>query len=271
MAKEANATVLQRVDVTPELMILRIVPDGWTLPEFTPGQFGVLGLPGSHPRHEIADPEDPLPVPSGRLIRRAYSVASSSQERQYVEFYISLVRSGALTPRLWTLQTGDHLWMGPKFSGMFTIDRVPAGLDVLLVATGTGLAPYMSMIRSELLNHRERRIGVIHGARHSWDLGYRSELTTLDRLFPGFHYMPIISEPDQEPVPWGGMTGFINERWEEGAFAEILGHRPTPEDTHVFLCGNPMMIEGMIEVLGREGFVEHTKTTPGQIHLERYW
>ena len=271
MAKEPNARVLQRVDVTPELMILRVVPDGWELPEFTPGQFGVLGLPGSHPRHAVADPDDPAPVAPDKLIRRAYSVASSSKERQYVEFYISLVRSGALTPRLWTLQTGDTLWMGPKFSGMFTIDRVPVDLNVLLIATGTGLAPYMSMIRSELLNHRDRRIGVIHGARHSWDLGYRSELSTLARLFPNFEYMPIISEPEEEPVAWGGLTGYINQRWQEGAFTEVLGYRPTPEDTHIFLCGNPKMIEGMIEVLGVDGFVEHTKSQPGQIHLERYW
>ena len=114
MATKLNATVLQRVNITPELMILRVASDGWELPEF-----GVLGLPGSHPRHELSDPEDP-PAPREKLIRRAYSVASSSLERQYVEFYITLVRSGALTPRLWTLETGHKLWLGPKFSGMFT-------------------------------------------------------------------------------------------------------------------------------------------------------
>ncbi len=270
MAKEMNATVLQRVDITPELMILRVAPNGWDLPDFEPGQFGVLGLPGSHPRHELCDPEDPPATPD-KLIRRAYSVASSSLERQYVEFYITVVRSGALTPRLWTLKTGDSLWLGPKFSGMFTIDQVPQDKDVVLIATGTGLAPYMSMIRSELLHHRDRRIGVIHGARHSWDLGYRSELSTFDRMLPNFTYLPIISEPDEEPVKWGGLTGFINHLWEQDVVQERLGFRPTTEQTHVFLCGNPLMIEGMIEVLGREGFVEQTKKEPGQIHLERFW
>ncbi len=270
MATKLNATVLQRVNITPELMILRVASDGWELPEFEPGQFGVLGLPGSHPRHELSDPEDP-PAPPEKLIRRAYSVASSSLERQYVEFYITLVRSGALTPRLWTLETGHKLWLGPKFSGMFTIDQVPEDQNVVLVATGTGLAPYMSMIRSELLLHRDRRIGVIHGARHSWDLGYRSELSTFARMLPNFVYLPVISEPEAEPVPWGGLTGFINHLWEQGVVAERLGYRPTPADTHIFLCGNPLMIEGMIEVLGREGFVEQTKKRPGQIHLERYW
>ncbi|NOZ78381.1 MAG: ferredoxin--NADP reductase [Acidobacteria bacterium] len=265
-----NAKVLQRVDVTPELMILQVVPDGWELPEFSPGQFGVLGLPGSHPRHELCDSEDP-PAKPEKLIRRAYSVSSSSKERQFLEFYISLVRSGALTPRLWTLKTGNRLWLGPKFSGMFTIDQIPEELNIVLVATGTGLAPYMSMVRTELMLHRERRIGVIHGARHSWDLGYRSELSMLHRLLPNFTYVPIISMPDEEPVRWGGLTGFINGLWEEGVIAEALGFTPTPDETHILLCGNPLMIEGMIHVLGKDNFVEQTKATPGQIHLERYW
>ncbi len=270
MPPQLNAKVLQRVDVTDELMILRIVPDGWQLPDFEAGQFGVLGLPGSHPRHELCDREDP-PARPEKLIRRAYSVSSSSKERQFLEFYISLVRSGALTPRLWTLTTGDSLWLGPKFSGMFTISQVPEEANVLLIATGTGLAPYMSMVRSELTLHRERRIGVIHGARHSWDLGYRSELSMLNQLLPNFTYVPIISKPEDEPVPWGGLSGFINTLWEEGALAQVLGYSPSPNDTHILLCGNPLMIEGMIGVLGKNGFVEQTKTTPGQIHLERYW
>ena len=115
------------------------------------------------------------------------------------------------------------------------------------------------------------RWAVLHGARHSWDLGYRSELQTLQGLFPNFDYIPVIDEPEKELIPWTGETGFVQQLWERGVIAQRWGFTPTPKDTHIFLCGNPLMIEGMIEVLGREGFVEQTKKRPGQIHLERYW
>jgi len=270
VATELNALVLQRVELTPELMILRVAPDGWELPRFEPGQFAVLGLPGSAPRHPLADPEDP-PAPPERLIRRAYSIASPPGERDHLEFYITLVRSGALTPRLWALEPGRALWLGPRIAGVFTLDRVPDEMNVVLVATGTGLAPYMSMLRADLLAHRHRRVAVLHGARHSWDLGYRAELATLDRLMDHFAYVPTISRPDEEPVPWGGETGYVQELWRRGVLEDRWGFRPTPADTHVLLCGNPAMIEDAVRILAREGFVEHTAERPGQVHVERYW
>ena len=97
-----NAIVTQRIEVAPGLMVLRVVPDGWHLPEFTPGQFAVLGLPPDAARCPGADIEDQTPRPD-RLIRRAYSIASSSVAREYLEFYINLVRSGSLSPRLFAL------------------------------------------------------------------------------------------------------------------------------------------------------------------------
>ena len=181
--KELNAVLQRRVEVAPGLMVIRVVPDGWELPEFTPGQFAVLGLPPEAPRCELADPDEEEHKP-GKLIRRAYSIASSSVAREYLELYITMVRSGALTPRLFALETGDRLWLGPKITGRFTLDEVPGDANLVLIATGTGLAPYMSMLRTMLPECGERRIAVLLGARHSWDLGYQAELVTMDRLSP---------------------------------------------------------------------------------------
>lgn len=267
---ELNARVLQRIEITPELMILRVVPDGWSLPPFAAGQFAVLGLPGSAPRHPLSDPEEPAARPD-KLIRRAYSIASSPDESEYLELYVTLVRSGALTPRLWQLAPGDPLWLGKKIAGVFTLDEVPAGADMAFIATGTGLAPYMSMLRSFLLRASDRRVAVLHGARHSWDLGYRSELQTLNRLFPNFDYLPVVSRPAEEAVPWMGRTGYVQEQWRRGAVADLWGYRPDPARTHVFLCGNPAMVDDAVEILTAEGFTEHSRKDPGQIHVERYW
>ncbi len=267
---ELNAVVSQKVEVAPGLIVVRVVPDGWELPDFTPGQFSTLGLPGSSPRVAGSDLEEKPPAPD-KIIRRAYSIASSSVGKEYIEFYITLVRSGALTPRLFNLEIGDRLWLSTKCVGLFTLDDVPPESNVILVSTGTGLAPYVSMVRSYLTPEFDRRLAIVHGARHSWDLGYRAELTTLQRVSAYVSYVPTISRPAEEPVPWSGLTGYVQDMWQEGVVGREWGFAPAPEHTHVFLCGNPAMIETMEQILSKDGFKEHKRRSPGQYHVERYW
>jgi ferredoxin--NADP+ reductase len=267
---DLNAVIQQRIEVAPGLMVIRVVPDGWELPDFTPGQFAVLGLPPEAPRCDIADLDEEEHKP-GKLIRRAYSIASSSVAREYLELYITLVRSGALTPRLFALEAGDRLWLGPKVTGRFTLDEAPDDADLVLIATGTGLAPYMSMLRTMLPKGDERRIAVFLGARHSWDLGYQCELVTLDRLNPSLTYLSIVSRPAEEPVPWGGPAGYVQDLWKGDFLERAWGCRPTPESSRVFLCGNPAMIDDMVTILAAEGFREHSRKEPGHVFVERYW
>lgn len=268
---DLNAVVSQRIEVAPGLIVLRVVPDGWPLPDFQPGQFAVLGLPPEARRCQHADTEDDGSTRPGRLIRRAYSIASSSRARQYLEFYITLVKSGALTPRIFALGAGDRLWLGPKITGTFTLDLAPATDHLVMVATGTGLAPYMSMLRTMLPDIGGRSVAVLLGARHSWDLGYHAELETMARLCPGFSYVPTVSRPNEEPVPWTGHAGYVTDLWRRGILAELWGTAPGPADTSVFLCGNPNMVDDMCGLLGGEGFAVHSRTAPGKIFVEKYW
>ncbi len=267
---ELNAVLTARRDIAPGLAVFRIEPVGWEIKDFQAGQFAVIGLPGSAARCDGSDPEEE-PSPPDKIVRRAYSIASSSLERQYLEFYVVMVESGALTPRLFALQPGDKLWLGKKITGAFTLANVPEDYNLVLLSTGTGLAPYISMLRSKLLHNRQSKVGVLHGARHSWDLGYQNELAMVERDYKDFVYLPSITRPSAEKVPWPGLTGYIQDLWQQRPFAERWGFDPSPEHTHVLLCGNPAMIDTMIELLGQEGYQEHTKKTPGQIHLERYW
>ncbi len=271
MAKqqELNAVVEQKNELTPQLMILRVVADGWQLPHFTPGQYVVLGLPPSAPRCDLSESEI-KPPPSDKLIRRAYSIASSSLTAEYIDFYIRLVTNGTLTPRLFTLEVGDRIWLSSHPVGMFTLADVPPEKDIVLVATGTGLAPYMSMLRTHLDCNGPRRIAVLHGAFHSWDLGFRAELDTLQHLCSNLTYIPTIDRPEDEPVVWHGRTGWVQQLWQAGVITEAWGHRPTPENTDVFLCGVPGMIEDMLKVLTAEGFQEQSHGQSGEIHIERY-
>ena len=270
MARALNALMTERRDIAPGLSVFRIEPDGWEIKEFVAGQYVVLGLPGSATRCPEADPEEE-PSASEKLILRAYSIASSSVERQYLEFYVVLVESGALTPRLFALKPGDPIFVGKKITGTFTLDRVPENQNLVLIATGTGLAPYISMLRSHMLLTRQTQVAVLQGARHSWDLGYRHELALVEREHANFTYLASITRPAQEETPWTGATGRIQEIWAQDPFCEQWGLSPSAENTHILLCGNPAMIDVMMGILGEQGFQEHTKKQPGQIHLERYW
>jgi ferredoxin--NADP+ reductase len=265
-----NAIVSHKIEVAPGLIVLRVVPDGWPLPEFLPGQFAVLGLPPEAARCTTSDPDEGEPKP-GKLIRRAYSIASSSVSKEYFEFYINLVHSGLLTPRLFALKPGDRVWLGAKIAGLFTLEQAPADANVVLVATGTGLAPYMSMLRTNLAAGGGRRFAALLGARHSWDLGYHAEMMTMERLCDDFHYIPTISRPDEEVVPWTGRVGYVQELWQQAAVDQAWGFPPTPTNSRVFLCGNPGMIDDMVELLAEDGFREHSRKHSGQVFVERYW
>lgn len=263
-----NAVLIHRREVASGLVILRVAPEGWELPAFKPGQFAVLGLPSEAPRSAGAAPEEGAPDP---FPRRAYSIASSSLERQYLEFYIVEVPTGALTPRLLALKEGDRLWLGPKITGLFTLDQVDPARNVAFIATGTGLAPYMSMLRTHLARDAGRRFAVIHGARYPRDLGYREELFHLQRDYAAFTYFPVVSRPSASEEPWTGATGRLQDFWSTGPLEKAWGRRPTPADTDLFLCGNPGMVEAMQTLLEAEGFREHTRKVPGQVHFEKYW
>ncbi len=268
---EYNAAVIAREELSPGNIVLRVKPDG-ELFDFEPGQFAVLGLRGDAARAEHAGPEpdDEGASKPDKPIRRAYSIASSSREREYVEFYVTLVPSGQLTPRLFGLDLGSRLFLSPKATGLFTLDDVPQDKHVVFLSTGTGLAPYMSMLRTHLLCGEPRKFAVLHGARVSWDLGYRAELETLDRLCGNFTYIPAITQPGEDPS-FSGSTGRLQTLLESGVISAKSGLEADAETTHVFLCGNPGMIQAAQEWFAALGFRPDEHKKPGNMHTEKYW
>ncbi len=263
-----NATLTGREEVNTQLLVMRVQPDG-PLFDFKPGQFAVLGLLGREARVVEADDEDPA-AEADKLIRRAYSIASASVEKRYAEFYVTLITSGQLTPRLFALPYGGRLFLGPKPSGMFTLDRVAPGKAVLLIATGTGLAPYMSMLRTLLVNDARRPFVILHGARYSWDLGYRGEIESLARLRPNLIYIPAITRPDEDPH-FRGNVGRVQTLLEKGVVELLSGVPLDPALMDVFLCGNPEMIRIVKEMLLARGFKPDQGKVAGTVHVEEYW
>lgn len=264
-----NALVTERREVHSELIFLKVAPDGWQMEPFAAGKFAVLGLPGRAPRCENSEP-DVQPVDQDKLIRRAYSIGSGPNDTDELEFYISLVASGGLSPRLLALQEGDRVYMAPKTKGTFTLEGVPDDQNLVLISTGTGLTPYVSMLRGQALENG-RKVAVFQGVRHSWDLGYDSVMRALCEKHSNLTYESTVSRAHLEKEPWEGNKGHVQELWKAGVLEQRWGFRPKPEDTHVFLCGNPGMVAGAQELLEAEGFALHSKSKPGNIHVEKYW
>lgn len=269
MAKivDYNATVVSRVDLNPFLTIMGIKTDQATV-AFKPGQYTVLGLKAREKRVEGSLPDEKLKEPD-QTVQRAYSIASANHSG-ILEFYLALVSHGELTPRLFALQQSDRLYVSTKVTGVFTLDQVDPKKSLLLMATGTGLAPFISMVRSNFDWSTGRKVVIMHGVRHSGDLGYKDELEKLAQEQPNFIYMPIVSQPAKD-LEWTGLTGYLQEVLFDGEVAKRTGLQITPENFDAFLCGNPAMIEAAIAKFNSLGFILAKGKTPGTIHIEEYW
>jgi ferredoxin--NADP+ reductase len=268
MAKsiQANATASSIELLTDHLMILRVKTDE-PFRTFEPGQYATLGLPATHPRAAQCLAEAQA-QPEGSWIRRAYSIASPPSQDE-LEFYLALVPDGALTSRLFALSPGDRLYISPKAVGRFTLQDIPTDRHLLLMSTGTGLAPYISMLKHDTFDgFSSRHVIVAHGVRHASDLGYRRYLEDLDQTHPNFHYVPVLSRDDPT---WQGQKGYIQHILFEGSLEKQWGIEFLPDNTDVFLCGNPAMIDQALMHLQTQKFVVQKGRQPGNIHTEEYW
>lgn len=264
MAKplEYNATLTERVDVTEALTLFRITPDQPPAqrPWFTPGQYCVLGC-------NNAD------KPELGSVRRSMSIASAPEDDGPTEFYVRWVAKpeseNPLTHLLWKLKAGDRMYMRPVAAGVFTI-KDTIGLDDprirVMVAAGTGSAPFVSMVRSELRRDPAADLSkwvLLHGASYPADLGHRDELMRMveqNRL----KYWGSVSRPKEAPG-WRGDTGRV-EGFFEGArlddLEQRLGLPPggfTPKNVAIFICGLTGTITGTIVPLIDRGFVPDFK------------
>lgn len=271
MTIDYNATVTLRVDLVPGTMVLRVKLDDGPF-SYEPGQYAVLGLKTASSR--IADAADDRTevrkLPGDHMIRRAYSITSNSRDDE-LEFVVTLVRSGDLTPRLFRLKQGSRIYVEPKASGIFTLDASSGTRDLLLVATGSALAPYLSMIRTELPATSQHQFVVVHSAAVSWDLVFRAQLEDLDEKSKHLFYLPSVTEPERDRT-WNGLIGDVVTLLRAGEIEDIIGMPVTPDRFDVFLAGSPDMIEAVTAELETRDFKAGKSGDPDtNIHVERYW
>ena len=235
-----NGRLSRWEEVAPGLAIVGVQSLEEPFP-FEPGQYATLGLMGPQ-----------------KLVQRPMSISSSADDLSEYEFFIRLVEVGAFTPLLWRIGVGDAINIkGPK--GRFLLQ--PDGRRALFVASGTGLAPFMSMIETLRGRGQTRDIVLLHGVSYDYDLAWRQQLTELERGggFP-LRYVGTVSRPQQCP-DWTGCTGRVETIVE----SQLEEHALQPDDTTIYLCGNPDMITAVEEIAFRRGF------SPEQVRKELYW
>ncbi len=264
MSLDYNATVTLRADLAPGTMALRVKLDGDAF-DFEPGQWTALGLRRSSPRVAEATPDSAELKQKGgeHLIRRAYSITSNSQDDE-LEFVVTLVRSGDLTPRLFALKEGSRLYVHPGAQGIFTLEESSGNRDLLLVGTGSALAPYLAMIRSSFDQTKEIKYVVVHAAATSRDLAFRTQLEELSGLSDRLTYIPTITSPEDD-LGWEGVTGSVADLLESSEIEDQVGIPVEPDTFDVFLSGSPEMIDNVTAALIDRGFDAE------DIHAERYW
>ncbi|MGL6070356.1 ferredoxin--NADP reductase [Craterilacuibacter sp.] len=222
---------------------------------FTPGQFARLGLAQD----------------SGK-IWRAYSMVSAPWD-EYLEFFSILVPDGQFTSRLKQLQVGDTLLLDQKPNGFFTADRLPDGCELWLLATGTGLAPYLSILQQPELWARFEHIVLVHAVREAGDLAYTDEIAALRQhpLWAAYghklRYVPVVTRD----APHGMLNARIPALIEDGRLEAAAGLTLTPEHSRFMICGNPKMVADTFRTLLQRGYSLSRLKTPGQIVLENGW
>jgi ferredoxin--NADP+ reductase len=206
-----------------------------------------------------------LQLPEKHL-HRPYSVASPHCDT--LEFFIVRVDDGELTPRLWALNEGDRIDVSAKATGSFSLSHTPDAECIWLLATGTGLAPYIAMMRESQIWERYRKVVLVHGVRYATDLAYHQELLDLSTKFgKRFHSIPVVSRAD---VP-GTIPGRITTAIENGSLETMADEPLQAANSVVMMCGNPQMLDDVEELLKVRGMHRHKKANPGHIVVERYW
>ncbi|HEY8675967.1 MAG TPA: FAD-binding oxidoreductase [Candidatus Dormibacteraeota bacterium] len=244
--KYAAATVVSRRDLATDLWVVRIRPD-CELP-FRPGQYVTLGL-------EL----------DGRIVERPYSIASDPAEAE-IELFIERVPDGELSAPLHDVPIGDSTLVRRRSKGLFLKDAPVLDQAHLFVATVTGIAPFVSILRSLVRRQAsgewtaDHPVVALQGASRSDELGYEVELRALDAASDWFTYVPTISRPWEEPE-WSGETGRVEDVLRKHADAGSL----LPGHGAIYLCGNPEMIGKTRGIMRRRGFGDK------EIREEQYW
>jgi ferredoxin--NADP+ reductase len=203
----------------------------------------------------------------GERVARPYSFVNPPGV-QPLEFYYNIVAEGPLTPRLARLDAGDPVFVANNPSGFLVLSEVPASEQLWMIATGTGLAPFLAILGTETPWERYRKVVLVHAVRTADELVYRELLDEVGRRRAGqFAMVPFVS---REACDFA-LAGRVPAAIRDARLDKRAGVALSAAASQVMLCGNPDMVMDVITALAERGMKKHRRRSPGQITVENYW
>ena len=280
--KSIRVKVIEVTRWAPTLLSFKVTrPDGF---KFTAGQFVRLGIHGKDLQYFAQNHETKLITSEtqnyeeqGQLVDldgyvfRAYSVASSPYD-EFIEFFSVVIPEGEFTSKVNHIQVGDSLLLNTTPFGYLTLARyqLPLPNDLWLLATGTGLAPFLSILKTIDVWQQYQRIILVYSARTSQELAYQAEIGSIKSIYgdngAAFVFLPIVTRE----ADYAGEKARIPNLILSGKLTELVGQKLDKERSHVMLCGNPQMVEDTKEALKSIGLTMNRRGE-GNIAVENYW
>ena len=275
--KSIRVTVIVVTRWAPTLLSFKVTrPDGF---KFTAGQFVRLGIHGkdlqyfaqNHETKLITSETQDKPIDLDGYVFRAYSVASSPYD-EFIEFFSVVIPHGEFTSKVNHIQVGDSLLLNTTPFGYLTLARyqLPLPNDLWLLATGTGLAPFLSILKTIEVWQQYQRIILVYSARTSQELAYQAEIGSIKSIYgdngAAFVFLPIVTRE----ADYTGEKARVPNLILSGKLTQLVGQKLDKERSHVMLCGNPQMVEDTKEALKSLGLTMNRRGE-GNIAVENYW
>ena len=285
--KSIRVKVIEVTRWAPTLLSFKVTrPDGF---KFTAGQFVRLGIHAKDLQYFAQNHETKLitsemqvyetqdyeaqdkPIDLDGYVFRAYSVASSPYD-EFIEFFSVVIPEGEFTSKVNHIQVGDSLLLNTTPFGYLTLARyqLPLPNDLWLLATGTGLAPFLSILKTIDVWQQYQRIILVYSARTSQELAYQAEIGSIKSIYgddgAAFVFLPIVTRE----ADYAGEKARVPNLILSGKLTELVGQKLDKERSHVMLCGNPQMVEDTKEALKSIGLTMNRRGE-GNIAVENYW
>ena len=213
------------------------------------GQFVRIGLP---------DGDD--------VLARPYSLVNTPEE-QYLEVYFNIVEEGPLSPRLFDLQAGDDILVSDRPSGFLTVSEIPEAPHLWMVATGTGIGPFLAILKSEAVWQKFDKIMLCYSVSYARELAYLDLITELgERHGAQFCFVPIVTRETHE----GSLDRRVTRIMADGSLEAFAGVEINGDNSHVMMCGSSEMITDVSAALVERGMHKHRRRNPGHFTTEKY-
>ena len=201
----------------------------------------------------------------GEIVARPYSLVNSPGGPEH-EIFFNIVPGGPLTPRLATLQQGDVIKVADKPYGFLTVDEVPAARHLWMIATGTGVGPFISILRSEDAWQRFEKVVLVYSVRTAQELAYQDVIARVCKQHQQLSFVPLVTREMLE----GAINRRVTDAIVSGELEQQAGITMSPGDSHVMMCGNSAMIVDVMELLKSRNMRKHLRREPGHITTEKY-